>query len=99
MFRKLFIWGLLLAIVAGIGYVYLFYAVVALYEPATPKVTYLIFVKKPERDTTFFYNHIEKSSFEKDVANYKRVYNAVPWHMDYDKLINGSIYMITMDNR
>jgi hypothetical protein len=99
MLRKLFWWGLALAIIGGLAYGYMYYAVVALYEPSTPKVTYLMLVKKPERDFTFFYNYIDKEVIERQVKNIKASGQQVPWHMDYEWLEAHSIYTITMDNR
>jgi hypothetical protein len=97
--RKVIIWLIVLAIIAGAVYGWMTYSVVGLYEPETPKVTYLFIVEKPERGFDFFYNHIDKARTEKLVANYKRRNDDLPWHMDYNWVVNNSVYFFTMDNR
>lgn len=99
MLRKLVLWGILLAIIGAAVYGWLSYAVIALYEPETPKVTYMFVVAKPERDIEFFYNHIDKSEVEKEVTRLRNTNQRVPWHLDYNWVLNNSVYQMTFDNR
>ncbi|MEW6267320.1 MAG: hypothetical protein AB1641_29965 [Thermodesulfobacteriota bacterium] len=99
MVRKLVIYAILLALVGGVAYGYLSYAVVALYEPTTPKVTYLFLVPKPYREAGFFYNNIDKKEMEQELKRLRTTNQPIPWHMDYDWVVNNSVYQITMDNR
>ena len=99
MVRRLTIWFFVLAILAAVAYGWLTYSVVALYDPNTPKVTYLFIVEKPVRGLDFFYNHVDKSMVEKQVAGYKRRGGEMPWHMDYNWVVNSAVYYFTMDNR
>ena len=99
MLRRLTLWGILAIIVGGLVYGYLYFAVVGLYEPSTPKVSYLIFIKKPERSSTFFFNHVDKKDTEKERYLLEYRHQPVPWHLDYDWVINHAIYTLTLDNR
>ena len=99
MVRKITIWLMAAAVVDAIAYGYLFYAVVALYDMDTPKVTYLFVIKKPERDIGFFYNHIDRHETEKEIRKFTRNGKGVPWHMDYEYVELNALYVMTMDNR
>ena len=99
MLRKLFIWLIIGVIVAAIAYGYMTYAVVALYDEDTPKVTYMYLVEKPERSGSFFFNHINKDMVEKELAILKARGEKVPWHLKYDDVVNRSVYVLTLDNR
>ncbi|MFH1136979.1 MAG: hypothetical protein V1816_12970 [Pseudomonadota bacterium] len=99
MVRKLVLWLMLAAVVGGAAYGYLFYAVVALYDLDTPKVTYMFVIKKPARGTGFFYNHIDRQQTEKEVQRLLRSGLPVPWHMDYEFVELNAVYVMTMDNR
>lgn len=99
MVRRIVIWLIVLGIIGGAVYGYMTYAVVGLYEPSTPKVTYLFIVEKPVRGFDFFYNHIDRTQLEKDVARYKQRNEDLPWHMNYNWVVNNAVYFFTMDNR
>lgn len=99
MLRKLFIWGFLGAIIAAVVYGYLNYAVIALFERDTPKVTYLFVVEKPEMGPDFFYNYFDQKAFDKEIRRLDRENIHIPWHMQYENIVADSVYHITMDNR
>ena len=99
MLRKIVLWGFFLAIIAAIVYGYLHYAVVALYEPDTPKITYMVLLKKPSRGFDFFYNHIDKKTMENKIRGMRQRNQTIPWHMDYNYLMANEIYIHTFDNR
>jgi hypothetical protein len=99
MLRKLGLYAILAVIIAAVAYGWLNYAIVGLYDKDTPKVTYLFVVPKPERDTTLFYNHIDENMVTSELRKLKDRNRPVPWHLDYDYVVNRSIYHFTLDSR
>ena len=98
--RKIFWWTLLLLVIAAAVYAYMTYTVIALWDPDSPKVSYLILLEKPQRDfSTVFYNYIDKEMYEREVARYTKKNQEPPWYLDYDWTWNNEIYHFTMDNR
>ncbi|MEW5724443.1 MAG: hypothetical protein AB1896_15135 [Thermodesulfobacteriota bacterium] len=100
MLRKLFIYGLLLGILGLLVFGYMSYAVVALYEPGQPKISYLFFIPKPERNFDFpFFNYVDEDAAKKQVKKYEDKSLPVPWYLDYEWVVNHSVYHLTLDNR
>ena len=99
MLRKFFIFLIFGSIIGALVYGYLYYGLVALYDTQTPKVTHLYLVKKPEKDTTFFYNHIDKKSFNREIKRLQKTSGHLPWHLKYEWVVSNQIYEMTLDNR
>jgi hypothetical protein len=99
MLRKFILYLILAIVIAAIGYGVMTYAIVGLYEPSTPKVSYVFIVEKPQRGWEVFFNHIDKRAVENEVKKLRDKGQPVPWHLDYNYGVNNSVYQITMDNR
>jgi len=99
MLRKIILYLILLAVIGSIAYGWLNYAVVGLYDKESPKITHMYLIPKPERDTTFYFNHIDRPEVEQEIANLKEKGRPIPWHLDYNYVVSHSIYEYTFDLR
>ncbi len=98
MLRKIILWGMLLGLVAAAAYGWMNYAVVALYDKETPKITHVFFLEKPYRDATFFYNYIDRREIEKQIQLLESRGDKIPWHLDYNYVVSNSIKSFTLDS-
>jgi len=99
MLRKALIYMIFLSIIGAAAYGWLNYAVVGLYDKESTKITHMYLLAKPERDTTFYFNHIDRPEVEKEIANLRERGRPSPWHMDYNYVVSHSIYKYTFDLR
>lgn len=97
MLRKLFIYAVLAGLIGAVVYGVRTYAVVALYDKETPKVTYLFVLPKPQQSFDFFFNHIDRREVEREIAQRQATNQPIPWHMNYEYVVNQSIYHFTLD--
>ncbi|MBU2549799.1 MAG: hypothetical protein KKB20_15400 [Proteobacteria bacterium] len=99
MVRKITLWVMLLAIVGGIVYGWMNYVVVGLWDRDSNKVTHMYVVPKPEWGTDVYYEHIDRKRFDLELAALEKKNQPVPWHMDYDYVVNQAVYDLVLDVR
>ena len=95
MLRKLSLYVFFGLIIAGAIYSWRTYSAIVLYEPGNPKVTYMFVVKKPASGWDLFYNHIDQKKVEREIEVLRFRNQSIPWHMDYDRVVNSAIYHMT----
>lgn len=97
--RKVILWLIVLALIGGIVYGWLHYAVVGLYDPEIKQVSHMYVAPKPEWSFDIYYEHLNRERLERDIAQLKATNKPIPWHMDYNYVLGSYVYDFTLDSR